>query len=243
MNGMKRFIHRLLNVIRGRRATEELTREITSHLAVLEAEHRRRGLSPDEARFAARRTMGSVALIHDLHRDARSFVRLEDLGRDFRHAVRTLRRAPGFSLIAIFALGLGIGVNTTFFTIVNAICLRGLPIESPERVMYVSGRDAQDRTANLSYLEFDELRSRTTAFERVAAYTITVAVVADARTHRAGQHAPAYSQPCRPAPAGTAARRPARAGRWSPLLVCGRGWPKRSSRYGRWTLRSQPRIR
>ena len=95
--------------------------------------------------------------------------------------MRTLRRAPGFTLIAVFALGLGIGVNTTFFTIVNAICLRGLPIESPGRVMYVSTRDAQDRSGNLSYLEFDELRTRPTAFEQVAAYTITVAVVADTR--------------------------------------------------------------
>jgi putative ABC transport system permease protein len=178
---MKRFIHRLLNVFRHRRPNDELDREVAAHLALLEDEHRRRGLSPDEARLAARRAMGSTALVKDLHRDARSFVRLEDLGRDFRHAVRTLRRAPGFTLIAVFALGLGIGVNTTFFTIVNAICLRGLPIDSPERVMYVSGRDAQDRSANLSYLEFDELRSRTTAFERVAAYTITVAVVADSR--------------------------------------------------------------
>ena len=139
------------------------------------------GLTPEAARLAARRAMGSVALAKDLHRDARSFVWVEDLGRDFRHAVRTLRRAPGFTLIAVFALGLGIGVNTTFFTIVNAICLRGLPIESPERVMYVSTRDAQDRSGNLSYLEFDELRTRPTAFEQVAAYTITVAVVADTR--------------------------------------------------------------
>jgi putative ABC transport system permease protein len=177
---MRRFIHRLLNVF-SRGASDDLDREVAAHLALLEEEHRRRGLSPDQARLAARRSMGSVALVKDMHRDARSFVRIEDLARDFRHAVRTLRRAPGFTLVAVFALGLGIGVNTTFFTIVNAICLRGLPIESPERVMYVSGRDAQDRPANLSYLEFDELRSRTTAFEHVAAYTITVAVVADSR--------------------------------------------------------------
>ena len=178
---MKRFIHRLLNVFRRDEAARELDREVASHLALLEDEHRRRGLSPEHARLAARRAMGSTALVKDLHRDARSFVRLEDLARDFRHAVRTLRRAPGFTFIAVFALGLGIGVNTAFFTIVDAICLRGLPIESPERVMYVAGRDAQDRSANLSYLEFDELRSRTTAFEQVAAYTITVAVVADPR--------------------------------------------------------------
>jgi len=178
---MRRFINRLLSVFRSDRADEELTREMASHLALLEEAHRRRGLTPDEARLAARRSMGSVALVKDLHRDARSFVRLEDLGRDFRHAVRTLRRAPGFTLIAVFALGLGIGVNTTFFTLVNAICLRGLPIESPERVMYLSTRDAKERPGNLSYLEFDELRTRRTAFEQVAAYTITVAVVADPR--------------------------------------------------------------
>ena len=109
------------------------------------------GLTPDEARLAARRAMGSVALVKDIHRDARSLVKLEDLGRDLRHALRTLRRAPGFTFIAVFTLGLGIGVNTTFFTIVNAICLRGLPIESPERVMYVSTRDAKERPGNLSY--------------------------------------------------------------------------------------------
>ena len=178
---MRHLLLRLLNVFRRDEAARELDREVAAHLALLEDEHRRRGLSPDDAKFAARRQMGSVALVQDLHRDARSFVRVEDLGRDFRHAVRTLRRSPGFTLIAVFALGLGIGVNTAFFTIVDAICLRGLPIHAPERVMFVSGRDAQDRTANLSYQEFDELRSRTTAFEQVAAYTITVAVVADPR--------------------------------------------------------------
>jgi putative ABC transport system permease protein len=178
---MRRFLLRLFNVFRRPDAEGELDREVAFHVALLEEEHRRRGLTPDEARLAARRAMGSVALVKDLHRDERSFMRVEDLGRDFRHAVRMLRRAPGFTLIAVFGLGLGIGVNTTFFTLVNAICLRGLPIDSPERVMYVSTRDAQDRSGNLSYLEFDELRTRPTAFEQVAAYTITVAVVADTR--------------------------------------------------------------
>ena len=178
---MRRFILRLLNVFPRHDAERELDREIASHLALLEADQRRRGLSEGDARLAVRRAMGSVALVKDLHRDERSFMRVEDLGRDLRHAVRTLRRAPGFTLIAVFALGLGIGVNTTFFTLVNAICLRGLPIESPERVMYVSTRDAQDRPGNLSYLEFDEFRTRPTAFAQVAAYTITVTVVADTR--------------------------------------------------------------
>jgi putative ABC transport system permease protein len=178
---MRRFMARLWTLFRRHRAEDDLSREMSAHLGLLEDEYHRRGMTPDEARLAARRAMGSVALAKDLHRDARSFVWLEDLRRDLRHALRALRRAPGFTLVAVFTLGLGIGVNTTFFTIVNAICLRGLPIDEPERVMFVSGRDMQDRTLNLSYAEFDEMRARTTAFMRVAAYTITAPSVSDNR--------------------------------------------------------------
>ena len=176
---MRRFINRLLSLFRSDRADEELTREMASHLALLEEAHRRRGLTPDEARLAARRSMGSVALVKDLHRDARSFVRLEDLGRDFRHAVRRLRMAPGFATLAILTLGVGIGVNNTFFTIVNAICLRGLPIESPERVLVLGTRDAQGRNNNMSYAEFDALRSAQRSFDGVAAYANAPVTIAD----------------------------------------------------------------
>jgi putative ABC transport system permease protein len=178
---VRRFLLRLLNAYRRDRAEDDLAREVTSHLALLEDEHRRRGLPPDEARYAARRAMGSVALAKDLHRDARSFVWVEDLRRDLRHALRNVRRSPGFTLIAVAALGLGIGVNTSFFTIFNAICLRGLPIDAPERVMSVSTRNARNQSGNLSYAEFDDLRARTTAFRQVAAYIFTIAAVSDSR--------------------------------------------------------------
>jgi predicted permease len=178
---MKRLFRRLLSLFTHPRDEANLDREMASHLAMLESNYERQGMSRDDARLAARRAMGSIALTKDLHRDARSFVWVEDLRRDLRHAIRALRRAPGFTIVAVFALGLGIGVNTAFFTLVNAICLRGLPIDEPDRVMYISGRDAQDRQTGLSYAEFDELRARTTAFERVAGYTITGPSVADNR--------------------------------------------------------------
>ena len=178
---MRRFIRRCLSLFTRNSAEDDLAREMTAHLTLLEAEYQRRGMSPDEARLAARRAMGSVALAKDLHRDARSFGWLEDLRRDLRHAVRHLRRSPGFTLTAVLALGLGIGVNTAFFTILNAICLRGLPIDSAERVMWLSTRNAQDRPGNMSYAEFDELRARTTTFEQIAAYTNTVVAVGDNR--------------------------------------------------------------
>src|SRR5262245_15699960 len=143
---MRRFLARLLVLFRRDRAEDDLAREVASHLTLLEDEHVRRGLSPEEARRAARRAMGSVALAQERQRDARSFLWLEDLQRDVRYAARNLLRTPGFALVAIVTLGLGIGVNNTFFTIVNAICLRGVPIDEPDRVLYLSIRDAQNRS-------------------------------------------------------------------------------------------------
>jgi putative ABC transport system permease protein len=176
---MRRFVLRLRNVFRHDDAEHELTREVNSHLALLEDRHRRRGLTPDEARLAARRAMGSVALAQDLHRDARSFVWLEDLRRDGRHALRRLRQAPGFAATAILTLGLGIAVNNTFFTIVNAICLRGLPLEAPNRLLSLVTRDAQGRNGGMSYVEFDALRSAQKSFAGVAAYMNAPVTIAD----------------------------------------------------------------
>jgi putative ABC transport system permease protein len=177
---MRRFFHRLLNAFHDDRSEAEAAREIAAHLALLEDEHRRRGLSSDEARLAARRAMGSVALANDRHRDARSFAWLEDIRRDIRHAGRQMRRTPGFTAVAVLTLGLGIGVNTAFFTIVNAICLRGLPTRSPERVLTIGSRDGQGRPAGgLSYAELDAFQEAQRSFTGVAGYVSAPVAVAD----------------------------------------------------------------
>src|SRR4029450_12432324 len=106
-----------MHVLRSDRAEDDLAREVSSHLAMLEEEHRRRGLTPDDARLAARRAVGRAARAKDLHRDARSFAWLEDVTRDIRHAGRQLRRAPGFTAFAVLTLGLGIGGNKTFLRV------------------------------------------------------------------------------------------------------------------------------
>src|SRR5262245_61292139 len=124
---MRRFIYRLLSVFRARRADQELDREVASHLALLEDEHLRRGVTPGEARLAARRTMGSIALVKDRHRDARSVVSLEDMGRDLYLAVRTVRRTPGLTATVALTLALGIGASTTMFSIAFSVLLRPLP--------------------------------------------------------------------------------------------------------------------
>jgi putative ABC transport system permease protein len=96
---------------------------------------------------------------------------------DLRFAARLLAKDRGFTFVAVLALALGIGVNTTMFTAVNAICLRGLPIDEPERVMSIRMRDARDQPRDLSYRDFDDIRRELRAFDSVAAgATLTTAV-------------------------------------------------------------------
>jgi putative ABC transport system permease protein len=96
---------------------------------------------------------------------------------DLRFAARLLAKDRGFTFVAVLALALGIGVNTTMFTAVNAICLRGLPIDEPERVMSIRMRDARELPRELSYRDFDDIRRELRAFDSFAAAgTVTTAV-------------------------------------------------------------------
>src|SRR6267154_355762 len=137
MGSMRRLLQRLINVVRPHRAEPDLTRELDAHLALLEDEHRRRGLSPDEARLAARRDFDGVELTKDRHRDARSFVWLDDARRDLRYALRTLRRSPGFAATTILTLALGIGANTVIFSVINAVLLRPLPFKDSNSLIRI----------------------------------------------------------------------------------------------------------
>jgi hypothetical protein len=132
---MRRLLHRLVNVFRPHRAEPELSREIDAHLTLLEDDFRRRGLTPDEARLAARRASGGVEQTKERHRDERSFVWLDDARRDLQYAARTLRRNPGFAATAILTLALGIGANTAIFSLVNTLMLRALPVREPGQLV------------------------------------------------------------------------------------------------------------
>jgi len=132
---MRRFISQLLNLFRRDRADRELTREIGAHLAMLEDEHRRRGMSADEAKLAARRAIGSVALAKDLHRDARSFGWLEDARQDLRFAARMLKHSPGFAAVVILTMALSIGATTTFFSLAYGVLMRPLPWPGADRLI------------------------------------------------------------------------------------------------------------
>ena len=132
---MRRFLARCYAFLRPARAEQELEREVASHLALLEEDFQRRGLPAQEARLAARRAYGGLDLAKELHREARSFLWLEQTLQDLRHAARSLSRAPGFALLAILTMALGVGVNTTLFSAYNALALRPLPVHDPGRVV------------------------------------------------------------------------------------------------------------
>jgi predicted permease len=119
MGAVRRLFCRLVNAFRPGDREPDFAREIRSHLALLEDEFRRRGMSDEEARLAARRAFGGIERAKDLHRDARSFRWIDDGARDLRHAVRLLRRDPLFALTAALSLAVGIGANTATFTLAN----------------------------------------------------------------------------------------------------------------------------
>jgi predicted permease len=129
---LRRFLLRLLNACRPANAEPDLDRELHSHLQLLEDAYRGRGLSAEDARVAAKRAFGGVAHAKDLHRDARSFVWLDDARRDTRYAVRTLCESPGFTAVAVLTLSLGIGATTAIFTVINRVLLQSLPVANPE---------------------------------------------------------------------------------------------------------------
>jgi predicted permease len=133
---------RLVNTLWRGRAEREMSREIDAHLAILEEEFRRRGLSPESARLAARRAFGGVEQAKEIQRDARAVRWLADGWKDVRYALRTLGRAPGFTAVAVLTLGLGIGAATVIYSVVRNVVLDPFPYAHSDRLVDVVIRDA-----------------------------------------------------------------------------------------------------
>jgi predicted permease len=170
---MKRFFLRMLNVVVPGRGEPDLAREVGSHLALLEDDFQRRGMTPEDARLAARRAFGGVEQAKELQRDARSFVWFDDARRDLQYSARLLRRNPIFALTAALSLAIGIGANTTIFTIANALLVaRPAGVVEPDRLVDILGTQSGSagKIGQTSYPNYLDVRERATTLDGVYAY-------------------------------------------------------------------------
>src|SRR5687768_2518627 len=172
MTRLRILLFRVWALLRARQMDRDINDEIASHLAEATEEYIRQGLSPEEARRAAQRRFGGVTQTTEVYREVRSFTWPEDLRRDLRLAVRTLRRAPGFTTVALLTLALGIGANTAMFSIVKGVLLRPLDYPRPEQLMYVTTQFPQVGVGqfHLSAPEYLELREVNQSFAAMGAF-------------------------------------------------------------------------
>jgi putative ABC transport system permease protein len=176
---MRTLFSRLLELVSRGSREQRINDEIRAHLDLLTDEYVAGGLSRDDARLAARKQFGNVDSARMTHRDQRGFAWVETLAQDVRFAFRILTRERSFALTAIAVLGVGIGVNNMFFTVVYAFKYRGLPIAHAERILAIAASDDRVPQRPLTLNEFHELRDSITTLDALAAHTSAPVTIAD----------------------------------------------------------------
>jgi predicted permease len=152
------------------RSDEQLNSELQAHLDLLIAANIRRGMSPEEARYAARREFGGIEQTREKYRDQRGVPFLETLLRDVRFGLRGLLKRPGLTCLAVVTLALGIGVNTSLFTVVHGVLFSPLPFPEPNRLVSLYERNLDHEFAYnvVSGGNFEDWQRQAASFEQMA---------------------------------------------------------------------------
>ena len=162
---MSRLASLWRNLAHKKRREQDLDDEVLAYAAILEDENTARGLTPEEARRQALMEMGGMEQVKEEVRAVRMGTLLETVAQDLRYGLRTLARAPGFTVAAVLALALGIGATTAIFSVVDAVLLRPLPYEHPDRLAVVLTRG----TGPVAPGNFLDWRRDASTFERMGA--------------------------------------------------------------------------
>src|SRR5580693_4403533 len=156
----------------------ELSAEMESHLELHFEDNLRRGMSPAQARREAIMKLGGIEQTKETYRERRGLPLLETTFQDCRYALRLLQKNPGFTLVAVLTLALGIGGNTAVFSVMNSVLLRNLPLPHPEQLMFLrlpndqppGASNTGDGDTSFSDPVFEQLRKEHTAFSDLMAY-------------------------------------------------------------------------
>jgi predicted permease len=166
IGALRRLALRIVHACRPGRGETELARELAAHRALIEEAQLRRGLSPEDARLAAARALGGIEQAKELHRQARSFVWMDDARRDAWQVLRSLNRHRAFAAVAILTLAIGIGANTALFSAFNAVVLRPLPYRDPASLVVI----APSPVVLTSTPTLEAWRARVTAIREFAGF-------------------------------------------------------------------------
>ena len=158
------------NLFHKQREERELDAEVRAHELLMADEKIRAGIDPQEARRQARLELGGLEQVKEQVREMRSGHVLEIFIQDVRFGLRMLRKSPGFTAVAVLTLALGIGANTSIFSVVSAVLLRPLPYANPGRLIFVSEAKPEAGISGLgmSYPTFTELRDDNRVFSAIA---------------------------------------------------------------------------
>jgi predicted permease len=168
---LQELASRMAAFFRSRGLDSDFDAELESHLAMLEEDGIRRGMAPQQARRAARLTLGGAAQLREAHRETRGLPLLDSLLQDVRYALRSLRKTPAFTAAAVLTLGIGIGANTAIFSTIDEALFRPLDFPRPDRLADVFTFNKASRTfLSSSYPDYQDLRARTATFQRLSAF-------------------------------------------------------------------------
>ncbi len=171
MRTLKRLVARIWNFSAGRRGDARLREEIEGHIAMQAEDNARAGMPPAEARRQAVLKLGAVEAIREQYLAEEGLPLLEHLLHDVRHALRQLRKSPGFTATAVITLALGVGANAVVFSVLNALVLRPLNVYQPERLFAVEHKEHAYYMQ--SYPDYIDYRDDNSTFSGMAAYDTT----------------------------------------------------------------------